>query len=306
MDIHRSQWSGLAANRWTIVWILLTLALLLSACTPAEPDPESTPELTGDQQAVIDQLITTAFKQTPVYDEYELPDGETYRVYTIDLLASNAYLVATDQGMILVDAGLPFFAPVIEHYMEQIGRDDLTLIYITHAHIDHYGSAAEMRRRTGAPIAIHADDAESMAAGATELGVVRDWNRFSQMALPLLEPMLTVEPTEPDIILHDGERLDEYGVPATAVHTPGHTPGSSTLIVDGGVAFVGDLLSASGEDHVQQSYAFDWIQLGESLKKLATYHPQVLYTGHGDNAITAETLRELTEAYLKEKGIDQQ
>jgi glyoxylase-like metal-dependent hydrolase (beta-lactamase superfamily II) len=207
--------------------------------------------------------------------------------------------------MILVDAGLPLFATVIEHYMEQIGRDDLKLIYITHAHIDHYGSAAEMRRRTGAPIAIHADDAESMAVGTTELGVVRDWIWISKKALPFLEPMLTVEPTEPDIILHDGDRLDEYGVPATVVHTPGHTPGSSTLMVDGGVAFVGDLLSASGEDHVQQSYAHNWIQIGESLKKLATYHPQVLYTGHGDNAITAETLHELTEAYLKEKGIEQ-
>ena len=302
MDRHGSQQPNQTSRRWTIAWLLLALALLLSACTPAEPEPE----LTEESNAVIDQLITRAFKQTPVYDEYELPNGETYRVYTIDLVASNAYLVATDEGMILVDAGLPLFAPVIEHYMEQIGRDDLKLIYITHAHIDHYGSAAEMRRRTGAPIAIHADDAESMAAGKTELGVVRDWIWISKKALPFLEPMLTVEPTEPDIILHDGERLDEYGVPSTAVHTPGHTPGSSTLMVDGGVGFVGDLLSASGEDHVQQSYASDWIRLGESLKKLATYHPQVLYTGHGDNAITAETFRELTEAYLKEKGIDQQ
>ncbi len=302
MTIHRSQGTGPTINRWTIVWIVLTLALLLSACAPAEPEPEYTEE----SQAVIDQLITTAFKQKPVYDEYELPDGEPYRVYTINLLASNAYLIATDQGMILVDAGLPMFAPVIEHYMEQIGRDDLKLIYITHAHIDHYGSAAEMRRRTGAPIAVHADDAASMAAGATQLGMVRDWTWVSEKTLPFLEPLLTVEPTEADIILQDGDRLDEYGVPATVVHTPGHTPGSSTLVVDGGVAFVGDLLSASGKDHVQQSYASDWIQLGESLKKLATYHPQVLYTGHGDNAITAETLRELTEAYLKEKGIDPQ
>jgi len=111
--------------------------------------------------------------------------------------------------------------------------------------------------------------------------------------------LLTVEPTEPDIILHDGDRLDEYGVPATVIHTPGHTPGSSVLLVDNGVAIVGDLLSASGEPHVQRSYAHNWLKIGGSLEKLHQHDPQVLYAGHGDEPITADNFDELIRKYLK-------
>lgn len=278
-----------------VVSILAIVALLLFGC--AEPV-----QAAEAQQDPLDQLIATVLGQEPNFDEYDLPDGSTLEVHTINLIFSNAYLLVTDDGMILVDAGMPLFAPVILDYMDQIGRDDLNLIYITHAHLDHYGSSAELRRDTGAPIAIHEADAESMSMGRTQLGQVRNLRWLSKTTLPWIEPLLTVEPTEPDVILQDGDRLDDYGVPAEVVYTPGHTPGSSVLLVDNGVAIVGDLLSASSrEGHVQRSYAHDWRQIVASLKKLQQYDPQVYYAGHGERPISAERANELIEEFPREE-----
>ncbi len=66
-------------------------------------------------------------------------------------------------GAVLVDAGLPGYAGPILAKLEELGHPDLRLIYITHAHVDHYGSAAAVQRATGAPIAVHADDAGDLA-----------------------------------------------------------------------------------------------------------------------------------------------
>jgi glyoxylase-like metal-dependent hydrolase (beta-lactamase superfamily II) len=78
---------------------------------------------------------------------------------------SNAHLIEAETGYVLVDKGSPGHARRIFTESFSFQRKNLFLIYITHAHFDHYGSAAEIRRLTGAPVAIHAADAEDIDAG---------------------------------------------------------------------------------------------------------------------------------------------
>ncbi len=274
-----------------VVLILLTLGIAVAASAAAR-NAESSAVEEGMQD-----FLSTIMRQPAANDDYTLPDGSALTVHTLNLGASNAYLLETESGLVLVDAGTPFVASIILDYLAKIGRDDLNLIYITHAHIDHYGSAAEIRRRTGAPIAIHPDDAAALAAGATDLGIVRDLERVSALALPFVEPLLTIEDTEPDILVEDGDRLDAYGLPATVIHVPGHTPGSTAIVFDGGISFVGDLLAATGDPHVQSSYAYDWSLFPASLRHLAAYEPTQLYTGHGPAAIDGNDLEKLTQQF---------
>ena len=99
-------------------------------------------------------------------------------VHNIPTGMSTAYLIESDGGLALVDAGLPRYERRVLRRMRALGRDDLRLIFITHAHLDHYGSAAALRRLTGAPIAIHRADGDTMARGDTPLGSVRGRGRL--------------------------------------------------------------------------------------------------------------------------------
>ncbi|MCB9150311.1 MAG: MBL fold metallo-hydrolase [Caldilineaceae bacterium] len=74
------------------------------------------------------------------------PHGLSVRIHPIAIGPINCYLIESAEGLVLVDAGLPLLEQPILNKMAEIGRADLRLIFITHAHIDHYGSAAAQVR----------------------------------------------------------------------------------------------------------------------------------------------------------------
>lgn len=250
--------------------------------------------VTGCSGATTVDAATLRDLMTPGAPPVQLENGIT--VHRISMLVSNAFLIETDAGVILVDAGLPTQEGFVLRALRRIGRaDDLKLIYITHAHVDHYGSANALREATGAPIAIHEADALTMAAGESPLGQIRDLEWVSETTLPLIERAIAIlEPTEPDIILQDGDRLDEYGLDGYVLYTPGHTPGSSTLIVADQYAFAGDLISATGSPHAQNSYAFSWQRVSESLQRLQELGPELTFAGHGADPVTQAELDTLS------------
>ena len=205
-------------------------------------------------------------------------------VHTLALRMANAYLLEFPSGLLLVDTGAPGSARIVLRSMQEIERKDLRLIYITHAHYDHYGSAAELRRLTGASLAVHPGDAAAMAAGLSPLGSARGRGRPVQAFAP------------PDLSMAGGQDLASLGFPATIIHTPGHTPGSSCLLVMDRLAFVGDLLSTSRRPHLQRYYASDWNQLPGSLARVQALHPELVYPGHGNLPLDGASLQRLRAA----------
>ena len=206
---------------------------------------------------------------------------------------ANAYLIEGQGGLYLVDAGMPGDHRHILRRMQDLGRDDLNLIFITHAHIDHYGSAAALKRITGAKIAIHAADMETLADGRTELGEVRGRGRVIGWIMPMINALFRDAAVRADLIFEDGDNLDGYGLHAEVIHTPGHTPGSCSLWVDGRNAFVGDLLSTNGGAHAQRYYASNWSQIAGSLDRLGALEPKTIYPGHGRQSMDNDELKKL-------------
>ena len=246
--------------------------------------------------SLVDNLLDAGFDYLLAPNVFELDDG--VKIHPLQLGPSMAYLIESESGLVLVDAGVPELDKIILAYMKHIGRDDLKLIYITHAHLDHYGSAEALREATGAQITVHAADAGVMAAGETRLGTVRDWETVSDFALPTIEEWLAVlEPTPPDFVVEDGDRLDEFGIDAYVIHTPGHTPGSSVLMLYDRYAFVGDLVSNTGSPHAQSSYAYDWDQLADSLARVQSLNPELVFAGHGTDPMTGAEFQALTPSF---------
>ena len=82
----------------------------------------------------------------------------------------NAYLLETDDRLALVDAGWPNKTEVIFKAVQESRHNpaDIRHLVLTHGHIDHAGSAADVRRRTGAQTYAHAADLELINKGQAE------------------------------------------------------------------------------------------------------------------------------------------
>jgi hydroxyacylglutathione hydrolase len=224
------------------------------------------------------------------------PDAN--HIHAVPLGLSEAYLLETDAGLVLIDAGLPHQERIILRHVQALGSDNLQLIFITHAHLDHYGSAAALRRLTGAPVAIHRADAEALARGKTRLGSARGSGKLMQVLLPLVEVFLRPEPVQADLLLEDGNHLDDFGLEARVIHTPGHTLGSSCLIVEEGLGFVGDLLTNTGRPHLQRLFAEDWSLLRQSYARLQGIELETAYPGHGRSPVSGKVLQQLIAGHL--------
>ncbi len=204
-------------------------------------------------------------------------------VHSLFTGVANAHIVETANGVVVVDAGMPHQAHRILRKLRALGHSpqDVRLIFLTHGHIDHAGSAAALKRLTGAPIAMHTLDVPLVATPDLKIppgrtAVVDSLGHF----VVRFGWLMPLETFAPDICVEDGQSLHEYGVAARAIHTPGHTAGSMTLAFEDGTAFVGDAIL----NLVRVSFPLWWddpVAAGTSACKIQALEPRICYSGHG-------------------------
>jgi len=202
---------------------------------------------------------------------------------------TNVFLIRGNGGNILVDAGNPGKADRILARLAEcsVAPEDVRLILITHGHIDHFGSAAALRERTGAPVAIHALDADAVRQGIHQPGSLNPthWLVALGMRIPGIADPTRAPAFEPDIVFEDEFRLDDYGVAGRVLLTPGHTPGSVSVLLDSGEAIVGDVVMGQLMGMLHKPgppiVAWDLERNWESVRRLVALSPRVVYVGHG-------------------------
>jgi len=206
-------------------------------------------------------------------------------VIQISLGWANVFVIRGKRP-VLVDTGYPGSAPAIIDKLTENGVDPgwLSLILITHGHSDHFGSAAEIKKQTGAPVAVHKLDAEALIKG--EDPSLKPTGFIGRMLLPLLERRgpATAPPLKPDIIIEGELDLSKFGVDGKVIHTPGHTPGSVSVILPNGEFIVGDLIMKGMVRFWQPNYplfADNMFQLKESIKLILRKKPSKIYCTHG-------------------------
>ena len=208
---------------------------------------------------------------------------KTLFIHTIQSLIANIYLIETKSGIVIVDTGFWNAAREVLQTIEQIGHTprEVRLIFLTHVHMDHAGSAAELRRQTGAPIALHRADAQKARAGKHNMphgrGVA---GKIFEQVFNRSGMQMKYHAFEPDIFLDEGQTLNDFGLNACVMHTPGHTLGSLSLALDDGVMFIGDVLI--NQIRVGMPMYGEEIALAyESLRQVNARRPRILYSGHG-------------------------
>jgi glyoxylase-like metal-dependent hydrolase (beta-lactamase superfamily II) len=120
----------------------------------------------------------------------------------------------------------------IPEILSRLQKHGLTLreIVVTHAHIDHVGGAAQLRKATGAPVVMNQQDLGLLGMMEMQAG----W-----LGVP------TPEVAPPDASAEDGLTIGLATLPAQVLHTPGHTQGSICLLFpDQHLLLAGDTLFA--------------------------------------------------------------
>ncbi|WP_406164440.1 MBL fold metallo-hydrolase [Streptomyces sp. NBC_00996] len=200
--------------------------------------------------------------------------------------AVNAYLLL-GRHPVIVDAGTPGSGRRITEQVAAHGLDpeDVRLVVVTHGHIDHFGSAAELRRLTGAPIAAHAADLGPYRTGRVREPYLPTGPMGRLMARnPKLHEQ--AEPFEPDILVRGATGLADFGVDARIIPTPGHTAGSVSVLTDDGDLVAGDLIANSFMGLIKgrpanPPFHDDPLANLASLRAMLDLKPTRLYVGHG-------------------------
>lgn len=194
-------------------------------------------------------IEVTGTHQRDAWARHELPMVEQVRpgLHSVPIPVgrgtvryTNVYVFESGDGLTLIDAGWDN-ADAWAHLMGGLGGlgyviGDVRRVLVTHAHRDHLGQAARIRRESGALIAMHPREARLFDQGDVALEVLREemlgWLRRAGAPddeAPQLFPMALsgdgFEIPTPDVYLEDGDTVDAAGWDLRAVWTPGHTPG---------------------------------------------------------------------------------
>jgi metallo-beta-lactamase class B len=225
--------------------------------------------------------------------------GNIYYVGTEGLAA---YLIVSNQGAILLDGTTTGNAPLIERNIEAMGvpLHAVKRLLSDHAHEDHVGALAKIKRDTGAMFLASAED-----RWALEHGRVRGDTDYKPKPFA---------PIKVDRVVRDGEKIELGNVTLTAHLTPGHTPGCtswSTKIQDQrrplNVLFLCSITVAGNilvGNHAYPEIAADY---RATFRKLGSMRADIVLPSHPDLAdvIEREARREAgeTNAFIDPKTL---
>lgn len=224
-------------------------------------------------------------------------------VYRFGSRRVNWYVVEGDDGLAVVDAGVPGHWEQLVSGVADLGYglEDVAGLVLTHGHSDHVGFAERLRETADAPVLVHEADA-AMVGGDVEdapvtevllnlwrpafLGLIVELARGGGMSITPVERVETFGARG------DGSGAVELDVPGRlrAIHVPGHSAGSCAIhFPDRDVLFCGDALATldirtgrRGDPMLMSLFNADHGQAADSLERLAGLGEVTLLPGHGD------------------------
>lgn len=182
---------------------------------------------------------------------------------------SAVYAVLGPSGTVLIDCGSPYGFEYKEKNLKKIGSEigAVELVIGTHSHYDHLGGFAELKRRNpSVRLAVHEADRAAVETGDPDL-TCAGW-MFQDV----------FEPAAVDVVLHGGERIEAGGLEFEIIHTPGHSPGSITVVCEAG----GKNIAFPGDSYVPSCtrVGYDYDLLLETYERLLDLRVDIVCPGH--------------------------
>ena len=206
--------------------------------------------------------------------------------YTITQILSgrsNVFLLTNGENTILFDTSPKYIWKKLEKRLKQLQVDTIDYLILTHTHYDHAANSNMIKEKYNAQIIVHKNEASYLTTGDNNLP--NGTNVVTKLVIRLFGKQFLsnfkFEPCQYDYLVDTTFDLRDFGFNAYIMHTPGHTNGSISIIIDDTVAIVGDTMFGVFKWSVFPPYANNIIQLIESWGKLLTTNCQVFIPSHG-------------------------
>lgn len=195
------------------------------------------------------------------------------KIFTVGPMEANCYILYNPdkrEGLI-IDPGAEG-----SHLIKFIKQEKISINYIvnTHGHPDHIGANRKIKEHTNAPILIHQYDAPMLAKSGS--------------VLSLIFPLESSSPPA-DTFIKDGDLIECAGMKLKVLHTPGHTPGGISLLIDDSI-FTGDTLFSGSIGRSDLPGGSPQVLLNSIKKILSLNENLIIYPGHGPSTTVRQEL----------------
>ena len=209
--------------------------------------------------------------------------GSGYRIIQILSGRSNVFLLTDGEKRILVDTSPEFMWRLLQKRLKKLNVSTIDYLILTHVHFDHAANANRIREKYKARVVIHKNEAPCLVSGNN--AVTGGTNVFTRILMKIAAKTFFssagFEPCSYDLLVDDSCDLKDLGFKGSIIHTPGHTSGSLSVIIDDEVAMVGDTLFGIFRWSVFPPFAEDTDLLLKSWGKLLQTNCSVFLPSHG-------------------------
>ncbi|HEX3013247.1 MAG TPA: MBL fold metallo-hydrolase [Methanobacterium sp.] len=220
-------------------------------------------------------------------------------IYQVLKGRSNSFLINSQNKFILIDAGRKSSWKELTCKLDEIlGKNKLSCLILTHAHFDHVENAAKIKEKYKTKIIIHQNESEYLRHGNSPLpkGTNLATGFMTNMFGKRIQSRYNYETVNPDIIVDEKYDLIDFGFNVYIIHTPGHSKGSISIIIDDEFAIAGDAMFGVFGNSVYPPFADDPETMVKSWNKLLKTNSNLFLPGHGKE-ISRKLLKSQYEKY---------
>ena len=213
--------------------------------------------------------------------KWETKNG--YKIIQVLSGRSNVYLLTNGKTNILIDTSPKYKWNKLENNLNKLNINHIEYLILTHTHFDHAANAFTIRDKYHVEVIVHKNEAQYLTSG--ENTIPKGTNFLTKKLVNLFAEnylkRVNYQPCQYDILVGDSFDLNEFGFNAYIMHTPGHSEGSMSVILEDEIAIVGDAMFGIFKWSVFPPYASDTNQMINSWGKLLDTNCSIFIPSHG-------------------------
>jgi len=222
--------------------------------------------------------------------------------YTISCILSgrsNVFLITGNGKNILIDTSAGYKWGKLKKALDKINIRKIDFLILTHTHFDHAANASNLKSMYGATVIVNKREADYLENGRNPLahGTISITRLLTNKLSLAIFAKLNYKPCLPDILVDQDFNLQKLGYNIYILFTPGHSPGSQSVIVDDEIALAGDSMFGVFPGSVFPPWAENVDEMIRSWGKLLETNCTLFLPSHG----TANSRELLQSEYFKKR-----